>query len=302
MKDMEFHKQDIMVEIQPREWLIDCEQTVTYRVFDMKTGLPLPNARIIGGSGNVRINGFTDKDGVFETTIEHKMMGSTPHIVMPFGWADGACSNTKLTNGWFGEENCGLPKELNVGQTYSTIPNLKSDWNVGLIETIYLKSGDSKEIKFNLNESTEKLHFLIRWYGIKNNVSMTWRAPDGGAYIASQRVKISDSDIQPLVAQPNDEGLINNPKQGEWKFNIKRNDQNPETCKAVLEVYKKYEAPKIPVGTLIRVYGAGVNIQHTISDETEKPIEFTPTSSGTLTIVAENPGIIRTVNQKIEVI
>lgn len=111
-----------------------------------------------------------------------------------------------------------------------------------------------------------------------------------------KNIEYEGVNIKPLIAQPQNDGIIEKPLAGKWTFIVSRIDNNgPDVSRVTFEIYKKYENPEIADGGTIRLFGAGVEIKHIIDkNNPDKTIKFTQKEKGVLQITNEYYGISKT--------
>lgn len=276
------------IEISPPKLFVDIEENICITVRDQATGKPIAGASVLVGGGNIDFSGITDDVGQFSRKASHYRSGTT-HV---FAIADGYEPEIR---GWDNEPAASFRSLFNsmnnlvIGETYKISPELYTYWINLTTEEFFISQGESKQIKFEISQDLEELHFLVRWYGVQNELAAQWQAPDESGLNDAERVckdKLIEwrgRGVGPLIIQPGGGGGIVNPKRGEWS--IVTTGKICETqCRAVIEVYGKLLASEIIQDGSIGLHGAGLAAHYDLVGFVDGSVNFSPTESGPLLV------------------
>lgn len=289
----------LLVDVEPRQWLIDTKMKVRYRVFDPISSELIPGALIVGYGGNLKIMGQTDQQGEYTADIEHKMPGFTSHIILlpergksfrdtrpERQLADAQCSNGTTTV----REMSDIPREVPFGTKLNLELVFKNDWTDLIMHNrIPIPKLTEKHMNFQVPEDCTELHIRLNWTGLVNSFGMFWKTPDQKRETAIQprllhRSEYGDLTITPLCLQPEDDGLIRNPQPGKWQLFLDSSNVRSDNSLITAEVFAKHKDPHPLAGIKIRIAGCGLNAEYITDNKGSVHISELPKHKGIVQI------------------
>ena len=311
------------IECSPSEWIIDKPIVPSIVVRNNETGELVPDARIYIGGGNLNLFFQTDEKGVFakphpRPAPNHKMMGNTPVIAFvkinkgTEKEQDIIVGPEKFSNieeqKDFSKDQLNLPDPMTIGTEYTFSYTGKTNWHKVLYQEVLIDRNYTFKTQFEIDMGVQNLHFFVRWWNIGQNLELNWTPPEMINNEKGERIFVAnktdpDEIVQFPLMQPINDGIIRNPKEGKWLLDIKRTDSDDSSCNAAIEVYKKYKNPRVLNNVILRVMGAGVDIEFEINnDNIMDPINFVPSEQGEISIIVESPGVIKPIYHSFNVI